>query len=429
MPETYPEFPGAQQVHAYLRACTESWGLRPHIVFDRKVLGIMPRSSGAPGWRIRSQTTRDGREHEDEFDFVVVCNGVFSTPSIPELPGRARFEEAGGFVVHSSATGSSPGFAGRDVAVVGFGKSALDLAEAALPVARSCTVICNRTLWKVPRYLFGLINSKHLILSRFAEFWLPHESMSGLRRVMHERLPRTVSLYWRLSELLIGLQLGLLSPKLRPPLRLRESTGNCFGLAPSDGFRAIRSGRLALRVGRIASLDERGLVLADGGRIAAQAIVLATGFVQQCEFLDEELRARLFGPSGEPRLYRLLVPPRIPHMAFNGYNGGGATQLTSEIGARWICALLDGRLSLPDARSMDAEIDRELAFRKTVVSAPRGLGFYSAPFMFSYLDRLLADMGLAPADRPKPIWKRYLAPIDPRDFAGERLRPLTASRR
>src|SRR5690606_1919152 len=107
------------------------------------------------------------------------------------------------------------------------------------------------------------------------------------------------------------------------------------------------------------------------------------------------------------RLYRLLVCPGIPNFAVNGYNGGGVSQLTAEIGARWIGEMLAGNLELPDAKRMEAQIGRDLAHRRSVVSAPRGLGYYTAPFMFAYLDQLLADMGLPPADSAKSFWRRY----------------------
>jgi cation diffusion facilitator CzcD-associated flavoprotein CzcO len=413
MPRDYPEFPDGAQIHRYLLAYADHHGLLSHISLATSVIAVTRREGGSWDVQLRQD---GGREWSETFDFVVACNGVFSRPHIPDLPGRPTFEAGGGAVLHSSQLRDLEPLRGRDVIVVGFGKSALDIAEAALPVASSTAIVCNRTLWKVPRYLLGFINAKHLILSRSAELWLPHYAMRGFRRFLHERLPWLVDFYWLMSERSIGRHLGLLQKKLRPQLPLRASIGACFGLAPNDNFRALRSGRMGLHKGRIAGLSSAGLILADGTTVPAQTIVFATGFRQDCPFLAPAGHAALFD-NGIPRLYRLLICPRIPGFAVNGYNGGGASQLTAEIGARWIAEMLAGNLKLPAAEEMEAQIDRDLAQHRRVVGAPRGLGFYASPYQFAYLDQLLEDMGQPPADSGKSLWRRYFTAIDPRDYA------------
>lgn len=413
MPRDYPEFPDGDQVHRYLLAYADHHGLLSHISLATSVIAITRGEDGAWDVRLRQH---DGRKRSESFDFVIACNGVFSRPHIPQLPGRAAFEATGGSLLHSSQVRDLEPLRGRDVVVVGFGKSALDIAEAALPVARSTAIVCNRTLWKVPRYLLGFINAKHLILSRYAELWLPHYTMRGWRRFLHERLPRLVDFYWLMSERSIGRHLGLLQKRLRPQLPLRASIGACFGLAPTDNFRALRSGRIGLHRERIASFSSAGLCLADGTTVPAQTIVFATGFTQDCPFLSPTDHAALF-VDGTPRLYRLLLSPRIPRFAVNGFNGGGASQLTAEIGARWLAAMLAGDLKPPDVTAMEAQIDRDLAQQRHAVAVPRGLGLYASPFQFAYLDQLLDDMGRPPADSGKSFWRRYFTAIDPTDYA------------
>lgn len=422
MPADYPEFPDGARMHRYLLAYTNHHDLLSHISLATSVIGITRQDDAT--WSVRLRRQGDGIEWSEAFDFVVACNGVFSRPSIPALQGGAAFKAGGGVMVHSSQLNDLETLRGRDVVVVGFGKSALDIAEASLPVARSVSIVCNRTLWKVPRYLLGFVNAKHFILSRFAELWLPHYNMRGFRRFLHERLPRLVDLYWQMTEWSIGSYLGLSQERLRPEVPMRRSVGTCFGLAPADNFRALRSGRMALHKARIDTLTADGLILAGNKTIPAQAIVFATGFVQECDFLDAADHASLFDAGGVPQLYRLLINPGIPNFAVNGYNGGGASQLTAEIGARWIAEMLAGNLKLPDRKQMEAQIERDLAHRRSVVSMPRGLGYYTAPFMFSYLDQLLADMGLPPADSGKSPLRRYFTAIDPRDYA---IRPGTRS--
>jgi dimethylaniline monooxygenase (N-oxide forming) len=413
MPRDYPEFPSGEQVHRYLSAYVQHHGLNSHIRLNTAVIAL---TRAGQEWQVRFRAG-DGTENAEFFDYVVCCNGVFSQLTMPALPEQAGFEAAGGLVLHSSQVLDLDALRGRDVVVVGFGKSALDIAEAALPVARSTTIVCHRTLWKVPRYLFGVFNAKHLILSRSTELWLPHYGMTGFRRFLHQRLPKLVDAYWFLSERIMGRLLGLLRRELRPELRLRHSVGTCFGLAPADNFRALREGKMGLVKGHPAGFDPDGLLLADGRSVPAQTIVFATGFKLDCEFLAPAHRAALFDSQDVPQLYRLLVCPDIPAMAFNGYNGGGVSQLTAEIGARWIAEMLAGKVILPDVPEMKAQIECDLAQWQAVVRTQRGLGFYASPFTFSYLDQLLADMGKPPADAGKGALRRYFRAVDPADYA------------
>jgi len=181
MPDHYPEFPTSEQVYDYLVAYAKHFGVVDCIRTKCEVTNIVARTNG-PGWQIRVRdNTEPGPKPETvhDFDFVVICNGVFATPSIPEFLGRDEFCASGGVVLHSSQVIGTKALEGRDVVVVGFGKSALDIAEAALLCARSSTIVCRRVPWKVPHRVWGRANIKHFILSRFAELWLAHPDMRG----------------------------------------------------------------------------------------------------------------------------------------------------------------------------------------------------------------------------------------------------------
>ncbi len=45
------------------------------------------------------QSISDGAVSKEDFDFAVVCSGMYGTPSMPKLPGAESF---GGKVLHSS---------------------------------------------------------------------------------------------------------------------------------------------------------------------------------------------------------------------------------------------------------------------------------------------------------------------------------------
>lgn len=415
MPESYPEFPSSEQVHDYLEAYVNRFDIRACIRFATEVREVVRRPDGQDGWRLNVRNTATGESASLDFDFVVVCNGLFSNPSVPAVSGRDEFEAAGGVVLHSSQLRDAATLKDRTAVVVGFGKSAIDMAEVARANARSVTMLCRHVHWKFPRRLFGRVNIMRFILSRFTEVWFPNPDGTRANRFLHRWLRPLVDAYWWLSERAIGGQLGVRGERLRPDIALRQASV-CIGLAPADGFKALRDGGIGLVRGSIARLRATGIELASGEIVPADAVIFATGYTQDCGFLGQSEKSALFDPSGAVLLYRSLVNPDIPFMGFNGYNGVGACQITAEVGACWLVRFMEGRIPVPDRAAMLAVIRAELDLRARLVRSRLTGGTYVSPFTFGYLDCLLRDLGLPPADRHKPLFKRLFDPLDPGDY-------------
>jgi cation diffusion facilitator CzcD-associated flavoprotein CzcO len=415
MPAHYPQFPSSAQMYDYLQAYADRFGLRERILFNTEVVRILTRPDGRNGWRMEVRDTRTGATRALDFDFVVVCNGLFSIPNIPDIPGREHFEAAGGRVLHSSQVRIDDALKDRAVVVVGFGKSAIDMAEAALSRARSVAMVCRHVHWKFPRRLFGRANIMRLVLSRFTELWFRRDDMGWGHRLLHGPLRPLVNVYWRLSERVIARQVGLRGSRLRPDMPLRLASV-CIGLAPPDGFKALQDGRIALHRASIVRLHASGLDLDNGDTVEADTIILATGYRQECAFLDAAQKKALFDASGAIQLYRSLINPDIPFMAFNGYNGVGACQLTAEVGACWLVRFAEGGILLPDRDAMYDSIRSELEMRARLVASRLTQGYYVSPFTFGYLDQLLADLGLPPADSHRRLFDWLFAPLEPRDY-------------
>jgi cation diffusion facilitator CzcD-associated flavoprotein CzcO len=419
MPSSYPEFPSGRQVHDYLTAYATHFAIIETIKLGAEVTRIAARSDGASGWRVHVRDAK-GDETADDFDFVVVCNGIFSEPKIPQIPGRDTFEANGGVVLHSSQIPDDGQLEARAVVVVGFGKSALDIAEASLAKARSTAIVARRIPWKVPHRIWGRAHIKYFVLSRFTELWYPRDETTWLRRLLVTPL---VNAYWHVVERVIARQLGLDAPALRPDAPLRKA-GACLTLTLDD-LKAVRDGRIALHRGGLARFTPSGLALDNGQNIDAQTVILATGYRQRCPFLGEREKAALSGADGAMLLYRFLINPDIPAMGFNGYNGVGSCQLVAEVGACWLAQFMDGRIALPDRAAMFQQIRDETDLRRRLLAAPHGVGFYVTPLTMDYLDRLLADLGLPPADQHRRFFDWLFTPLDPRDYRDLLARPKT----
>jgi dimethylaniline monooxygenase (N-oxide forming) len=146
-------------------------------------------------------------------------------------------------------------------------------------------------------------------------------------------------------------------------------------------------------------------------------VVFGTGFRQSVPFLAEEARHRIVDGQGVFHLYRNILHPDVPRLAFIGYNSSLYSQLTSEIGARWLARHARGQVRLPDREAMLREFDERLAWTR----AERGGsgeagGACIVPFNFHYLNGLLEDLG-ARTWRTRNRLKEFMMPVDPSVYA------------
>ena len=114
-------YPHHAEVQAYLRRFAADRNLLPHIRFGHRVAHVALDPNGR-GWRVE----------DERFDAVAVCNGHFSEPFVPALPG---FESFPGIALHSHNYRRSEAFAGRRVVILGSSVSGNDLARELARVA------------------------------------------------------------------------------------------------------------------------------------------------------------------------------------------------------------------------------------------------------------------------------------------------------
>ncbi|HEU0053400.1 MAG TPA: FAD-dependent oxidoreductase, partial [Longimicrobium sp.] len=369
------------------------------------------------GWTVRTTSLDDGRTETHDFDWLVVCNGVFSEPFVPDLPGREEFEAAGGRVLHSTQLRDEAEAAGQRVVVIGYAKSACDAAAAAAPVAESVTLAYRRALWKMPKRFLGFVHLKYVLTTRFSESLFRYRTPRGFERVAHTAGRPFVWLFWRGIERVLRVTHGLDAAGLVPDERIETLVGCGLSLANGGIYEHIRAGRVRPVKGEPARLHAGEVELASGDRVAADLVIFGTGFRQSVPFLAEEARARIVDVEGVFHLYRNLLHPDVPRLGFVGYNSSLYSQLTSEIGARWLARHVMGRLRLPGREAMLAEFAERWAWMR----AERGAsgvasGTCIVPFNFHYLNDLLTDLG-ARTWRGRNRLKEFLMPVDPALYA------------
>jgi dimethylaniline monooxygenase (N-oxide forming) len=355
-----PDHPQRDQVLAYLERYADLVGVRSRIRLNTTVRAARP---AADGWDV------DG----ERFDALVVANGLFARELEPPLRDRERF---GGTILHSRDYRDPASFAGRDVVVAGVGSSGADIAVELAAVARSVTISVRDVPTFTPRYHRGRP--------------FDHRS-TRLAGMLPSRLWR-----WRARRVLTeeygkrGLRLERLSRKTTPGADLLDE---------------LATGRVIMRRALV-GLDETGAIFADGTRIDANAIVLATGYTHAFPFLPAGIPATV---DGKLALYRLVFPPGVPKLAFVGMTRvSGPVFPVAELQARWVAAVFAGRVSLPSAEAMRAEIDGR-------ITRARALGDDQMRVeLLPYLDDIASRIGAKPSLLRHP--RLLVSPVSARDY-------------
>ncbi|MBI4692922.1 MAG: FAD-dependent oxidoreductase [Gammaproteobacteria bacterium] len=419
LPADVPDFTPGELVQRHLEDYARHFAVWPRIVFATPVREL--RADPAGGWLLT--TEHDGERASRHFDFVVACTGLYSNrPHRPSFAGEAEFR---GEILHLAELGDRERLRGRRVAIVGFGKSASDAALEAAAVARATTIVFRAPHWPVPARLLGILPFKWAMLNRLTSSLLPpHYRPSALERALHSIGKPLVWLWWRIVEGLLVAQFGLGSrdgtrPDLVPKQPIeREAFSEAVMLPRPAFYRALRSGLVEPLQTEIATLTPTGAVFANGATREFDTLLLATGWETDYGWIARDLRETLHFDDDGLYLYRQMLSPDVPGLAFVGYASTITSTLTYNLQARWLADLLDDRHRLPAAAAMREDVDAQRAWKRRTMPFSRGRAARLLLHMLHYHDSLLEDIGVTPLR--KRGWyapfKEVFAPYEPRDY-------------
>jgi dimethylaniline monooxygenase (N-oxide forming) len=133
-----------------------------------------------------------------------------------------------------------------------------------------------------------------------------------------------------------------------------------ISMLPDGFYDRVKEGSVVFQRSKSFSFCEDGLQVLDGAGsgnkrrvVPADVVILATGFRG-----DQKLRDMFVSPQvkdiiAAAPLYRECVHPRVAQMAVLGYAEGLNNIYASEMAAKWVARLLDGRFRLPSVRRME----------------------------------------------------------------------------
>lgn len=150
-------FSRQQEIHAYLRRLADEHELRPRIRFGCDVRGAR-WDDDAQLWRI------DTSQGEIEARVLVSALGPLTEPALPDVPGLADFP---GDLFHSARWDHSVDLAGKRVAVVGSGASAIQFVPRIQPEVGSLHLFQRTPGWVLPHIDHPTGRLQRALLRRF----------------------------------------------------------------------------------------------------------------------------------------------------------------------------------------------------------------------------------------------------------------------
>jgi len=309
--------------------------------------------------------------------------------------------------------------------VLGFGKSATDAALESSAVAAATSIVFRQPHWPVPPRLLDVLPFKWAMLNRLTSTLIPlHYRPSTLERCVHGLGRPLVWAWWRVVECLLIAQYGLGSrggtrPSLVPQAPIEyDAFGEAVMLPRPAFYRQLRSGEITPIQAEIKAFSVNGVELSNGARLAADTVVLATGWETDYSWLSPELEAALEFADDGLYLYRQMVHPAVEGLAFIGYASTITSVLTYNLQARWLADLLDGRHALPPADVMRRNIGAQQAWKRRSMPPSKGRAARLLLHMQHYHDELLEDVGESPL-RKRGLFgpfKEVFAPYEPADY-------------
>jgi cation diffusion facilitator CzcD-associated flavoprotein CzcO len=297
------------EIRDYIRDVAEREGLLDHIRFNCEA--VEARWDGeAQRWRIETSTG------ELSARVFVAAPGPLSAPSIPSLPGLASFE---GEVFHSARWNHDYDLAGKRVAVVGTGASAIQFLPKIQPEVVKLHLFQRTAPWVLPRTERPITRVERALFRRFP----------ATQRAMRSLV------YWAREATALPMLRVALSPFLRrlgaahirrqvpdPELRRRVTPSYAPGckriLISNDYYPALGKDNVELVDGGVTAVRERSVVAADGTEREVDAIIFGTGF----HVLDMPIAEQVRGADGctlaerwqgSPQAHRGTTVPGFPN--------------------------------------------------------------------------------------------------------------------
>jgi cation diffusion facilitator CzcD-associated flavoprotein CzcO len=259
------------EIRAYMERTADKYRVREHIRFGASV-DSMEYDDGARRWNV---TLADGTVLTPKA--IVSGIGALHVPSYPDLPGIERFR---GTAFHSAEWDHSYDLAGKRVAVIGTGASAIQFVPKVAKEAADLVVFQRTPPWIQPKPDFAFPAPVRTVFKR----------VPGAARAFRD------GIYWALEARAVGFTIDprLSAPQERiarrhiekqvsdPGLRAKVTPDYTIGckriLLSNDYYPALARPNVEVETSGVAEVRENSIVTEDGREYEVDCIIYGTGF-------------------------------------------------------------------------------------------------------------------------------------------------------
>lgn len=247
----------------------------------------------------------------------------------------------------------------------------------------------------MPRKLLDLVSFQWGTYSRFGHFMLPtHYDEGPVAKWFHGMLSPVKWGWWRIVELMFKVQFSL-SGDLIPSQPIEINVFNGGQILNYEFRDMVKAKKVVAKKGAIHKFTEDSVVLQDGTEIPCDMVVYATGFAKSYHIFDRLVQQKLGLEKDGLYLYRNMLPPQLPNIAFIGAEVSTFNNiLTHGLQAKWLQQVLSGKVELPNqSGKMMQVIEKEQAWKRTWMPGTSARASIFQLHMMKYHDQLVKDMG------------------------------------
>ncbi len=349
------------EIQAYLEEIASRYGVRDRIRTGTEVLGAR-WDEARDAWVL--ETTAGPHEA----NVLVTACGQLSVPTVPPIPGLDSFA---GPAFHTARWRHDVDLAGKRVAVVGTGCSAIQVVPAIQPIVDQVDVYQRSPGWTLPKMDFPYSERTQRLFARFpilqrldraAIFYFQELAAAGMTK--HRWL---LPAFRAISRRRINQAIS--DPDLRRKVTPIDEIGCKRIMLTDEWYPTLTKPNVELIADRIDEVTPAGIRTQGGGQRPADVLVLATGFATHGFVAPMEIAGaggrRLSEAWAEvPRAYLGLSVPDFPNMFLlygpNTNGGSGSVVNTIEAGVNHVIAALR---ELDRAEARRIEVSRAAAER------------------------------------------------------------------
>ncbi|KAJ8767323.1 hypothetical protein K2173_017367 [Erythroxylum novogranatense] len=384
---------------------------------------------GYPIWEVAVEINQSKSLQWYAFEFLVICIGKYGDiPKMPTFaPGKGQ-EVFHGKVLHSldysklDKDASRKLLHGKKVAIVGYRKSAIDLAMECAeanqgPNGQPCTMVIRTLHWTVPSYWIWGLPFFLFFSTRSSQFLHDRPNQGRFKTILAPLLSPMRKALSKFVESYLVWKLPLIKHGLKPDHPFLEDYASCqMAILPDNFFSEADKGNILFKRASKWWFWSGGIEFQDNTKLEADIVLLATGYDGKKKLQDlipQPFSSLLVDSSGIMPLYRGTIHPLIPNMAFMGYVESLSNLHTAELRCKWLSRIADEKFKLPSIIKMIEHTTKETDILK------RTTRFYQkqciAAFSINYSDEICEEMGWNPWRKKNWLLEAF-SPYNSQDY-------------